>query len=222
MAKIVVVDFAGTLIKPEIIEEANAFRSKILERGLPSKEEHGQPDKLYKINREYVEKLTGLRSDMKIRYRENDLDFLELSAELTENQISTNLFQIGMYMAAKKHGKDIIPEGLLEQLERIQGLGYTLVIVSGVRTDIISGVLHIAGIDLEFEIYGQPPVLGRSNAADYKMIGKIAFILGDKIMDFADARAQKIHVQWGYTAGGEEEAADYSIKDPKELENIIT
>jgi len=87
-----------------------------------------------------------------------------------------------------------------------------------------TGTLEDGTVFDSSEKHGQPPVLGRSNAADYKVIGKIAFILGDKLTDFHDAPegAQKIHVQWGYKAGGEKEAADYSIKDPEELENIIT
>ena len=32
--KIVMVDFAGTLIKAEMIEEANEFRAKVLEKSL--------------------------------------------------------------------------------------------------------------------------------------------------------------------------------------------
>ena len=162
--KIILVDFAGTLVKAEIIEEANEIRSKILQKALPVKEQHADPEALYKVNREFVEKLTGLKGKVKVRYRKNDLAFMNLTGEQVQNQISTNLFQIGMYMAAKKHGKKIIPQGLVEQLQRIQKLGYKLAIVSGVRTDIISGMLQIAGISLKFDyIYGQPPILGMEN-----------------------------------------------------------
>ena len=226
--KIIIVDFAGTLIKGEIIEEANKFRAELLQRGLPPKDEHANPEELYKVNREFVENLTGITKDMIIRYRKNDFKDMELGGEGCQNQISTNLFQIGMYMAAKKYGLNIIPEGLIEQLQRIRDAGYKLAIVSGVRTDIISGMLQIAGMPFEFDyIYGQPPILGVNEAADIKKLslcGEIVYLLGDKISDLERVEgtgAKSIFVKWGHPAGGEEEYADYSIEKPEELAEII-
>lgn len=225
--RIVVVDFAGTLVKAEVIEEANEFRTKILARGIPSREEHANPELLYRANREFVERLTGISADMKITYRKNDLKFMELDGEQIQNQIATNLFQIGMYMAAKKLGHSIIPKGLIEQLQRIRSLGYKLAIVSGVRTDIISGMLQIADIPLEFNhIYGQPPVLGLENQAqdvkEMQSLGTIEYSVGDKLSDLERVPgAKKIFVRWGHPAGGEEEFADYSIDKPEELKDII-
>lgn len=226
--KIVIVDFAGTLIKAEIIEEANKFRAELLQRGLPSKDEHAIPEELYKINREFVENLTGITKDMIISYRKNDFEEMNLNGKDCQNQISTNLFQIGMYMAAKKYGLNIIPEGLIEQLQRIRDAGYKLAIVSGVRTDIISGMLQIAGMPFEFDyIYGQPPILGTDESADIKelnLCGEIVYLLGDKISDLERVKgtgAKSIFVKWGHPAGSEEEYADYSIEKPEELAEII-
>ena len=224
--KIVLVDFAGTLVKAEMIEEANIFRADVLQKSLPTKEQHADPESFYKVNREFVERLIGLKSDAKVRYRENDLDFMELSGEDVQNQISTNLFQIGMYMVAKKYGKDMVPEGLIEQLQRVKDLGYKLAIVSGVRTDIISGMLQIAGIPFEFDyIYGQPPILGMENQEeDIKELqtkGTLEYVLGDKLSDLQRGAKKSIFVTWGHPAGGEKEYADYTISKPKELEKII-
>jgi phosphoglycolate phosphatase-like HAD superfamily hydrolase len=227
--RIVLVDFAGTLVKAEMIEKANVFRANILQKSLPTKEQHADPESFYKVNREFVEKLTGLKSDAKIKYRENDLDFIELSGEDVQNQISTNLFQIGMYMVAKKYGKAIVPNGLIEQLQRVKNLGYKLAIVSGVRTDIISGMLQIAGIPFEFDyIYGQPPKLGvenqESDVEDLKTKGSVEYSLGDKLSDLERGKVdgcKSIFVKWGHPSGGEEEIADYTIIHPKELEGII-
>lgn len=227
--RIVLVDFAGTLVKAEMIEEANVLRAHVLQKSLPTKEQHADPESFYKVNREFVEKLVGLKSDAKVKYRENDLHFMELTGEDVQNQISTNLFQIGMYMVAKKYGKDIVPEGLIEQLQRVKDLGYKLAIVSGVRTDIISGMLQIAGIPFEFDsIYGQPPKLGVENQeSDVKELqskGRIMYSLGDKLSDLERAKVKgckSIFVQWGHSSGGEEEFADYTINHPKELEDII-
>ena len=226
MEKIIVVDFAGTLIKPEIIEEANKYRAEILAKALPSEEEHANPEELYKVNREFVEKLIGIKSDAKIKYRENDLDNIELSGEQLQNQIATNLFQIGMYIAAKKYKENIFPEGLIDELKKIKQK-YALAIVSGVRTDIISGMLLIAGCDLFDYIYGQPPILGVTNEQNFKELkqkGEIIFLMGDKYSDLEPAKklnAKTIFVRWGHASGGEEEIADFTIEKPEEISKII-
>lgn len=226
--RIVVIDFAGTLVKAEIIEEANIFRANVLQKALPTKKQHANPEEFYKINREFVEKLTGLKANTKIKYRENDLDFIELDGEQVQNQISSNLFQIGMYMVAKKYEKNIIPDGLIEQLQRIKNLGYKLAIISGVRTDIISGMLQIANIPVEFDyIYGQPPVLGiEDQGQDMKELqkyGQIVYLLGDKMSDLERGTkgTKIIFVKWGHPSGGEEKFADFSIEKAKDLEEII-
>lgn len=229
MEKIILVDFAGTLIKKEIIEEANRFRSLVLERSLPSQKEHANSEKLYKVNREFVEELTGLGSTSSIKYRKNDLDFMTLTGENIQNQISTNLFQIGMYMSAKKYGVDIFPEGLVNELQRIQNSGYKLAIISGVRTDIISGMLNISGSELKFDyIYGQPPILGvksqEKDVEDLMSKGKVEYSIGDKLSDLERGKEsgfKSIFVKWGHPSGGEEEFADYSIEKAEELEKII-
>jgi len=227
--KIVLIDFAGTLVKAEMIEEANVFRANVLQKSLPKKEEHADPEIFYKVNREFVEKLTGLRAGTKVKYRKNDLEFMELSGEDVQNQISTNLFQIGMFMVAKKYGKKIFPDGLIKQLQRIKELGYKLAIVSGVRTDIVSGMLQIAEIPFEFDyIYGQPPKLGVENQeADVKELqskGEIKFSLGDKLSDLERGKidgCKSIFVKWGHPSGGEEKVAEHSISKPEELGEII-
>jgi len=225
--KIVSIDFAGTLVKAEIIEEANKLRSEILRKSLPTKEQHSNPEEFYKINRAFVKKLTGIEDEMKIKYRENDLEFMILNGVDIQNQISTNLFQLGMYITAKKYGNKIFPTGLIEQLKRIKSLGYKLAIISGVRTDIISGMLSIVKLPFEFDyIYGQPPKLGLENqecdVKELEKIGVIEYNLGDKLDDLKRiSNSKKIFVKWGHSAGGEEEYADYSISKPKELEKII-
>ncbi len=226
MNKIIVLDFAGTLIKTKIIEEANKFRVRILKRATPSKKEHANPKRLYKSNRGFVEKLTGLKKHAKIKYRENDLDIIDLNGREVQNQISTNLFQIGMYMAAKKYKKRTMEDGIEKQLKLMKKKGYKLAIVSGVRTDIISGMLAIAEINVEFDyIYGQPPILGvnQKNALEELMKkGKIMYNIGDNIDDLKRIpKAESIFVKWGHPTGKEESEADYIISKPKELEKVI-
>lgn len=228
MPKIVVLDFAGTLVKSRVIEKANIFRARVLNRTLPGGYEHSHPKDLYKINNLCVEKLTGLKKGMKIRCRDSNLNFSDIPGIKYQNQVSTNLFQIAMFIAAKKYGRQILEPGMLGQLQRIRRLGYRLAIVSGVRTDIISGMLQIAKIPAIFDyIYGQPAVLGVSNRkilARLASIGRIVFAMGDKKSDLLAAKsfgAKTIFVSWGHPSGGEEKVADYGISSPKDLGKII-
>ncbi len=228
MHKIVLIDFAGTLILPEVLDEANKLRSSILQRGLPTTAEHSHPEALYKANREAIGALTGIQDGFSLQYRENDLQRLTLTGEQVQNQMATNLFQLGMYLAAKKYGLKMFPEGFLDQLQRMKRLGYKLAIVSGVREDIITGMFVIAQMPVQFDwIYGQPPILGVSNEdnmRDLQQYGSLAFVLGDKMSDLEagkTSQAKTIFVTWGHPSGEEEAFADYTIHDPKELESII-
>lgn len=89
--------------------------------------------------------------------------------------------------------------------------------------------LQIAGIPFEFDyIYGQPPNLGVENqeadVEELKSKGTIEYSLGDKLSDLERGKidgCKSIFVRWGHPSGGEEEFADYSINNPKELEDII-
>lgn len=228
MKKIIVIDFAGTLVKAKMIEEANKFRSKILQRSLPSKKEHAKSEKMYKVNREFVEKLTGLNKKMKIFYRENDNDFIVLKGEDYQNQISTDLFRIGMYGVAKKYKMKIFSDDFISVLKKLKKK-YKLAIVSGVRTDIVSGMLEISGLGWKFfdYIYAQPPILGVSNEENLKDLqkkGKISFLIGDKFSDLKPAKKLKcksIFVKWGHATGGEEKFADFTVKSAKELVKIL-
>ena len=212
-----------------MIEEENVFRANILQKALPTKDQHGNAEEFYKVNREFVEKLVGLKSESKLKYRKNDLGFMDLTGKNVQNQISTNLFQIGMYMVAKKYGQGIFPEGLIGQLQRIKSSGYKLAIVSGVRTDIISGMLQIAQVPFEFDyIYGQPPILGYENqendVTELKEKGSIEYSLGDKLSDLERGNVEgckSIYVKWGHPSGGEDDFADYTINSADELEGII-
>lgn len=224
--KIVVVDFAGTLVTTEAIRKANEFRSKILQRAIPTDEEHAHSELLYKGNNEAVARLTGLESDMQISYRAIDLGIGFVTGEEMQTIVATNLFQVGMYMAAKELGHKMYQEGFIDELVRIREAGYKLAIVSGVRQEIVSGVLAITGCTVPFDfIYGQPPNLGVSNYANMLLTskGNIAYVIGDKMSDLSDApdSAETIFVKWGDSKGGEEEFAGHSISKPRELRDII-
>lgn len=227
MTDIILVDFAGTLIKTEVLDRANELRSDILNRSLPDAHEHAHSEKLYAKNREQVEALTGLSEDMQIQYTSHNLDTVTLSGSQVQNKIATTLFQIGMFQAANKYKKDMFVDGMIETLQEIKNQGYKLAIISGVRTDIISGMFAIAGVDMFDYILGQPSQLGVSNQQQFEKIselGKVQFVIGDKASDMEPAKhfnATSIFVDWGHPTGGEEEIADHTISTAKQLLEII-
>lgn len=224
MPKIILVDFAGTLIKHEVIQEANKLRASVIKRKLPSKEEHADEQTLYKNNREALQAITGLTKNItatSITYEQKTQ-----SAQDTHNQLSTSLFQLGLYEQANKQQKNIYAPGILQALKQAKKNGYELAIASGVRTDIITGVLAITGEEHLFDyVQGQPPQLGISNESQLRTIaskGKIAYVIGDKQSDLAPAKehqATTIFVTWGTPTGDEQ--ADYTIQEASELTKII-
>jgi len=232
MEKIVVIDFSGTLIKPFVVEEANLKRYAILGIPKPSVEEHRRlhsTKEHYDIIRKHIAEAYGIGDDMKISFMQNRGGEVELSGRDVKTMIMTDLFRNAMYLVAKEHGKRIYADGVLETLKLIQKRGFKLAIVSGIRKDIITGMLAITNCPVKFDyIYGQDPVLSRDDneLLDKELAkhGKISYIVGDKLDDLKPAKklgAKSIFVTWGHASGGEKEFADYTISKPKELEKII-
>ncbi|MDD5133003.1 MAG: HAD hydrolase-like protein [Candidatus Nanoarchaeia archaeon] len=230
--KIVVVDFSGTLIKPFVAEEANLIRYRILGIPTPSKEEHAKLHGTkghYDIIKEHISKIYGIKEDMNFKYVQNYGSEIDLSGKDIKTMIMTDLFRICMYEVAAKHKLGIYADGLLDSLKKIQKKGFKLAIVSGVREDIITGLLEITRCPIKFDyLYGQDPVLSREDNLfldkELSKQGKIEYILGDKLEDLEPAKklkAKSIFVTWGHATGGEKEIADYTIKNAKELEGII-
>jgi len=232
MEKIIVIDFSGTLIKSFVVEEANLKRYEILGIPKPSKEEHRKlhsTKEHYNIIRKYIAEAYGINDEMKIVFVQNHGGEIELSGRDVKTMIMTDLFRNAMYLVAKEHGKKIYADGILETLKLIQKRGFKLAIVSGIRKDIITGMLAITNCPVKFDyIYGQDPVLSRddNDLLDKGLAkhGKISYIIGDKLDDLKPARklgAKTIFVTWGHASGGEKDFADYSISNPSELGNII-
>ncbi|MEM4245649.1 MAG: HAD hydrolase-like protein, partial [Candidatus Nanoarchaeia archaeon] len=166
---------------------------------------------------------------MKIKFIQNYGEEIELSGKDVKTMIMTDLFRNGMYFVASKYGKNIYAEGMLDSLNKIKRRGYKLAIVSGIRKDIITGMLAITKCPLKFDyVYGQDPVLSLDDNeflnTELAKKGKLEYIIGDKLDDLRPARvfdAKSIFVRWGHPTGGEEKFADFSINHPKELERII-
>jgi len=231
--KIVVVDFSGTLTKPSLAEEANVRRCKILGTSVPDIEEHKKQHGTkahYDILKQKIEEKYGLRDDMKTSYVQNYGDEIELSGKDMKTIIMTELFKIANFEIAVEQGLDIFMDGMVEALKKVKDKGFKLAIVSGIRSDIITGLFSITKFPVEFDyVYGQDPVLSREDSE--KLLdklaenGEIAFIIGDKLSDLTPAKkfnAKSIFVKWGHPTGGEEEFADYSVSSAEEIEKIIS
>ena len=230
--KIIVVDFSGTLIKPFVAEKANLKRYSILGIPKPSKSAHKRmhgSKKHYDVIKERISKDYGITDGMKISYIQNFGKEIMLSGKDVKTIIMTDLFRDAMYSVAKKYSGKIYAEGMLDALKAIRSRGYRLAIVSGIRKDIITGMLAITRCPVKFDyIYAQDPVLSMD---DNKMldnelarIGKITYIIGDKLDDLLPAKklkAKSIFVRWGHPRGGEEAFADFSISKASELGKII-
>jgi phosphoglycolate phosphatase-like HAD superfamily hydrolase len=232
MDKIVVIDFSGTLIKPFVVEQANLKRYEILGIPKPSEEEHKKlhgAKKHYEIIKQHISEKFGLSDSMEITFVQNYGEDIKLSGKDVKTIIMTDLFRDCMYLIAKENGQRIYANGILDSLKVIQNRGYKLAIVSGIRKDIITGMLAITKCPIKFDyIYGQDPVLSMDDnqqlTSKLAKKGKIEYIIGDKLDDLKPAeklKAKSIFVKWGHPIGGEENFADYSITAPKDLLKII-
>jgi len=230
--KIIAVDFGGTLVLPFVPEEATIERFKMLGLPLPGEEEHKKMHATkshYNMLRDKFEKDQGIKDDMEFLYTENKGKQIKLSGKEVKTAMFTDLFRICMYKVANKHKLKIFDKDFTDSLKKLQTKGYKLAVVSGIRSDIITGVLNISGSDLKFDyVYGQDPILSYDDNdkqfRDLSKNGKIEFIIGDKSDDFKLAKelnAKSIFVTWGHPKGGEERIADYVISDGKELLKII-
>lgn len=230
--KIVAIDFSGTLIKPFVAEEANLKRYSILGIPKPTQKEHKKlhgTKEHYDIIKQHISEKYGLKDDMKIGFIHNYDGEIELSGKDVKTIIMTDLFRDCMYLVAAEKKQEIFADGILDSLKTIQERGYKLAIVSGIRKDIITGLLAITQCPIKFNyIYGQDPVLSRDDNQqlneELSKQGTIKYIIGDKLEDLKPAKkfnAKSIFVKWGHPTGGEEEFADYSVENSKELEKII-
>ena len=230
--KIIVVDFSGTLIKSFVAEQANLKRYELLGIQKPSEAEHKRlhgTKKHYDVIKQHIADKFGISDDMLISFVQNYDGEVELSGKDVKTIIMTDLFRDCMYLVASENGKKIYADGILDSLKLVQSRGYKLAIVSGIRKDIITGLLAITKCPIKFDhIYGQDPVLSRDDNQqlndELAKKGTIQYIIGDKLDDLRPAKklkAKSIFVKWGHPTGGEEDFADYSIDTPDELKKII-
>ena len=219
--KIVAIDFAGTILEQEAIDRANEKRAAVINRAAPQKEEHSDAEKLYLNNREALSRLTGLVDKMSIQSTLQDGALMTKSGKEVLDEMSTNLFQIYMYQEAFEKKDAIFKKGMIDVLQKIRDRGYHLALFSGIRTDIISGMLKIAGVSVFDSINGQPPMLGLHNQEllnDIATLGEITYIIGDKLDDLDYPEGIKIFVDWGQ---GKEAEADHKVGSPEELLDMI-
>jgi len=230
--KIVVVDFSGTLTQTFLAEEANEKRCTILGLPMPDepkhKEQHGTKSH-YDILKNHIAEKYGLADNMKVSYVQNYGDEIELSGKDMKTVIMTELFKLTNFEIAAEKGSEIFAPGMITALKAIKAKGFKLAIVSGTRTDIISGLFGITNFPVSFDfILGQDPVLSLDDSnkllEELSKHGDIAYIIGDKLSDLEPAKkynAKSIFVKWGHPTGGEETFADYTVSNAEEIDKII-
>jgi phosphoglycolate phosphatase-like HAD superfamily hydrolase len=230
--KIIVVDFSGTLVKGFLVEKANLLRYKILDIPAPNDKKHKKMHATkshYNDIKTHLEKVCGIKKNMTIKYNEIKGKQITLTGEEIETTLFTDMFKYCMYHTANLYGQKIYDKNFLLALKKIKKSGYKLAIVSGIRTDIVSGILQITNCPIKFDyIYGQDPVLSQDDnlkqIITLTKIGKIFYIIGDKMSDIKPSKkvnAKSIFVTWGHPTGNEEKFANYTISKGKELLQII-
>lgn len=230
--RIVVVDFSGTLTQPWLAEQANERRCAILGIEAPDEAEHKKQHGTkahYDILKEYIGKRYGLADDMSVKYVQNYGGEIELSGKDMKTVVMTELFKFTNFEIAAEKGLGIFAEGMIGALGKIKERGFKLAIVSGTRSDIITGLFAITKCPVEFDyVFGQDPVLSRDDSKrlleEVAKRGKIEFIIGDKASDFEVAEkfgAKSVFVTWGHPTGGEKDSADFTVDRAESLLDII-
>jgi phosphoglycolate phosphatase-like HAD superfamily hydrolase len=229
MNPIIVFDYSGTLIKEDVVEEAGKLRFKLLARIIP-KDFYKMlaTDEHYDLNKDAISRLTGFKKEFSVHYNANSKEDMVLSGNDALTQMMTNIFQLCMYTVANKRKLGIFEDGIVDVLVSLKKAGYRLAVASGIRTDIISGMLQITKCPVKFDyIYGQNPILSYSNEellAKVKKHGTVRFVIGDKLTDIIAAKKhnlKSIFVKWGHPLGGEEKEADFTVSKPSEILAVI-
>ncbi|MFH1316983.1 MAG: HAD hydrolase-like protein [Candidatus Woesearchaeota archaeon] len=212
MDKIIVFDFSGTLIRKDIAKEASNRRFAMLGKEVDQEwlEKALATNEHYAVNNEIISKYTGIKEKERL------------------NELSSNFFKYHMLGLANERKAEIFQEGILDVIQKLKKKDLKIAIVSGIRTDIIDGMLEIADKRSIFDfVLGQPPELGVSNEEllnKLKEKGEIIYFIGDKINDINAGKAiggKTIFVTWGHPTGEEEKKADYMVENPEKILEII-
>ena len=211
--KIVVFDFSGTLINKDVAKEASNRRFTMLGKEVDQEwlDKALVTNEHYQVNNDIISKYTGIKDKEKL------------------NVLSTNLFMHHMFAIANERKQDIFHDGMIRVVEELRKKGHQIAIVSGIRTDIIIGMLEIVGVKSMFDfVMGQPPELGASNEDLLKQLqekGEIIMVIGDKVSDLLPGKAIKattVFVTWGHATGEEEKKTDFMVSHAAEILEILS
>ena len=204
-------DWDGTLARFEIAHEAAIRRSKTLGQEFDPVwlKETMKSDKHYVLNKELIEKYTGV-VDKKI-----------------QTIIMTNLFQYHYLGVANEREERVLFEGIKEFLDDLKEK-HTLTIATTLRKDIVVEVLKNLDLINYFDyVAGNNPELSydKQDLVDevIREKGNLDFMVGDKSDDIDAGQkrgAKGILVSWG--SHKTYDKADYVVENVKELEKIIS
>ena len=201
-------DWDGTIAKREVVEEANTRRCKTLDISIPLEKlrEMQKTHAHYEINKEAIEKYTGIKD------------------ERIQTIIMTNLFQLHYLGVVNEMKDEIFYPGMKEVLKKLKKTA-VLTVVSTIRQDIIEPALELLGMrNLFGKIYANTPDLIYSKEDLLKQAltdcGEVHLMVGDREEDMKAGKAVKAKTafaSWGHGELKDKKLADTILKTPEEL-----
>ena len=212
MNKLIFFDLDGTLVKKTVAEEAANRRAKNLGFAFDQSEllELMKTDSHYKINKEIIEKYTGVMDDN------------------LKTVIMTNLFQLHYLGVVNERGDDIFYENVISTLDELKQQGYEFVIITTLREDIIKPALKVLGYSRLFkEVYGNTPdlIYDKTSLAQLAKteIGQPDIVMGDKETDIEagiSINTKTILAAWN-SDHVEGSKANFKIKQFSDIKTIL-
>jgi phosphoglycolate phosphatase-like HAD superfamily hydrolase len=202
-------DWDGTIAKKEAVEEANNRRCKTLDISIPLEKmrEMQKTHAHYEINREAIQKYTGIKD------------------QAQQTKIMTELLKLHYTAVANEWQEKTFCPGMLEVLKTLHKEGNKLSIVTTLITDTIECTLQILGIrNLFHAVYGNTNDLAYTKEQLLKKAltdcGEIHLMIGDREEDMKAGKAAKAKTAfaaWGHGELTDKKLADVVLKTPEEL-----
>jgi len=209
---LIVFDWDGTIAKKEVANEASIRRLKELGMTVSKKwmENAQKNHSHYDVNKQLIEKKYGIKDERKKTIKMTDL-FRKYYTKVV-SEWKNKVFYEDMFNVLKRLKKD-----------------NELAIISTLRQDLIDNSLKILGCNNLFKyVYANSPALDHSKSALMKMLlaegRKPALMIGDRYDDLIagkEADAKTILVLWGNNTEEAKDSADYIIRNPKEILDIV-
>ena len=210
----VIFDWDGTLAKREVAEEASIRRGNSLGVVMDKAwmREAQKTHAHYKVNKEAIERYTGVKGDK------------------AKTVIMTNLFQLHYLGVVNEWKEKALFERIKEFLEALKNEGHKISIASTIREDIIKPSLEMLDMEKYFDsVHGNTAdlVYSKEDLAKkaVESCGPAAFMVGDREEDMQAGRiinAMTIFALWGQGELNDKSLADYTVNSLEELFKVLS